>query len=331
MPTIASSQLPPPGNWDEFEGICADLFSLEWNDRQTIRHGRSGQRQQGVDIHGRPADGNAGVQCKGKRRWPPVDLTVDEIDAQVEQALTFNPPLTEYIIATTANDDAALQKHARELTEAHTTKGLFSVQVLGWEELSRRIKSHDELIAKHYGYTSLSTVRKEIEALPTRIVDRLRVELSAQDAPAHTPGQAIDVIQPGVAEALERDFEAIDLVDYDDVDQPSIDILEQALQGRAVQVAAGIGWIIVASRQGLPTLRGLGLDVGLACLPLRMERIELKLQSMFGRFARIDRASLGLAGFSGHQGRSLSGRNPKNFGPLQRVLVIMRAISDRLS
>jgi len=67
------------------------------------------------------------------------------------------------------------------------------------------------------------------------------------------------------------------------------------------------------------------------CLPLRMERIEFKLQPMFGRFARVDRTSAYLVGFADHQGSLLFGRSPKKLGPFQRVPVIMRAISDRLS
>jgi hypothetical protein len=71
MPTIASSELPVPNSWDEFENICADLFGRIWNDHNVVRYGRMGQRQHGVDIRGQmPAGGSAGVQCKKKRRWP---------------------------------------------------------------------------------------------------------------------------------------------------------------------------------------------------------------------------------------------------------------------
>ena len=67
MPTIASSELPVPKSWDEFEDICADLFGRIWNDHNIVRYGRMGQRQNGVDIRGHlPAGGIAGVQCKKK-------------------------------------------------------------------------------------------------------------------------------------------------------------------------------------------------------------------------------------------------------------------------
>ena len=106
MPTIASSELPVPKSWDEFEDICADLFGRIWNDHNIVRYGRLGQRQNGVDIRGRLPDGGiAGVQCKRKRQWPVVKLTTKDIDDEVAEALKFAPSLSEFTIATTAPND----------------------------------------------------------------------------------------------------------------------------------------------------------------------------------------------------------------------------------
>jgi tetratricopeptide (TPR) repeat protein len=140
-------------------------------------------------------------------------LTTTEIDRQVAQALEFEPPLSEFTIATTALDDATLQAHADVVTERHREKGLFSVTVLGWSELSRRIKSHDPLIEKYYAFTTLSSVRSAIEAVPERTV-RLFTENLRQlgiAAPPLPEGEAppdrrVDALQSGLAEALERDF-----------------------------------------------------------------------------------------------------------------------------
>jgi len=43
------------------------------------------------------------------------------------------------------------------------------------------------------------------------------------------------------------------------------------LKGRAVQVAARIGGIVIMLGKGLPSLRGLTLDIGLAGIPLGIE------------------------------------------------------------
>lgn len=97
MPTIASSELPVPKSWDEFEDICADLFGLIWNDPNVVRYGRMGQRQHGVDIRGQlPGGGIAGVQCKRKRQWPVSELTTNDIDDEVSEALSFEPSLSKF-------------------------------------------------------------------------------------------------------------------------------------------------------------------------------------------------------------------------------------------
>lgn len=166
MSSIADSQLLPPNTWDAFEEMCADLFEREWNYRQTERYGRQGQRQNGVDIYGRPdGAGHAGVQCKGKRQWPPKKLTVDEIDREVAEALKFNPKLTELNFATTALNDVAVQDHVHSITQEHEKKGLFSVHVYWWPEITRRITRHEELIRKHFGYTQLGEIEQKIDDL----------------------------------------------------------------------------------------------------------------------------------------------------------------------
>jgi hypothetical protein len=213
MPTIASSELPVPKSWDEFEDICADLFGQIWNDPNVVRYGRLGQRQNGVDIRGHLQDGRiAGVQCKRKRQWPVVELTTAEIDDEVAEALKFTPPLSELTIATTAPNDAKLQAHVDATTERHRTQGLFSVHLLCWNELSRRIAAHSQLVDKYYGFVALTSVRDRIGEIPTETArllgDNLRqlgfpVGMAVADVQPPSAG----VLLPGLAEALERDFQ----------------------------------------------------------------------------------------------------------------------------
>lgn len=167
MSTLAGSQLLPPKSWEEFEDICADLFALEWRDKNVVRHGRQGQRQCGVDIYGRTDQSiYVGVQCKGKRRWPPSDLTNKEIDDEVLEALKFEPRLSQLIFATTAPDDVNVQAHARAITERHVAAHLFSVHVFGWGELTRRLVNYPTVVQKYFGQllrdTTLSIQHDEI-------------------------------------------------------------------------------------------------------------------------------------------------------------------------
>jgi hypothetical protein len=214
MPTIATSELPIPNSWDEFEDICADLFSRIWNDDNLVRYGRMGQRQNGVDIRGHLPDGGpAGVQCKRKRRWPVAKLTTKDIDDEVAEALNFRPPLSRFTIATSAPNDAKLQAHVDAITERHRAQGLFSVHLFGWNELSRRITDHAQLVEKHFGFVTLPSVRDRIDQVPNEaarlVVDSLRqmgLPAGPLAAGASAPSGP-DLLRSGLAEALERDFQ----------------------------------------------------------------------------------------------------------------------------
>jgi hypothetical protein len=205
MPTPATSHLDPPKSWEEFEEICADLFSREWKDPNTTKHGRQGQRQNGVDIYGRPSGTRyAGVQCKGGSKWPPDTLTIREIDEEVNKAKSFTPKLSEYIIATIGQNDVALQNHARRITEEHEQVGLFSVHIAPWSELMRRISQHPELIRKHYSYTDNALILQEVRDLRQELRDQGATTPSASEEEIATSRPITE--DPSIAHSLEDDL-----------------------------------------------------------------------------------------------------------------------------
>ncbi len=152
MSTFTQYQVPAPRSWDAFEDLCHDLWRRVWNDPNTQKNGRRGQAQCGVDVYGRPGSGEnyEGVQCKGKDRGFGSKLTLAELRAEVERAKDFTPKITHFIIATTAPNDAKLQKEARLISEAHRKLGLFGVDVYGWDEVTSRIDDYPELKDKHF-------------------------------------------------------------------------------------------------------------------------------------------------------------------------------------
>lgn len=94
--------------------------------------------------------------------------------------------------------------------------------------------------------------------------------------------------------------EPVDLVDYHNIDPALGDVLQQALDCRTVHVAAGPATVIIEIGQTFPALASLAEDIGFSGCPLRIERVELLLQSLLARFAGIDRAAE--AGFGlGHR------------------------------
>ena len=146
MPTY----LPPPRNWQDFEDLCCDLWRRLWSDPEAQKHGRSGQRQAGVDLVGRPKDGPewVGVQCK--HRGDRATLSPADIEREVELARTFKPPLGKLLIATTAPSDVAAQQVARDITERHREQGAFSVTVVSWDDILLHLAGYPDLVAKHY-------------------------------------------------------------------------------------------------------------------------------------------------------------------------------------
>ena len=147
MPSPTTTDLPIPNSWDEFEDICSDLLKCcIWRDPYVVRHGRSGQRQHGVDIYGKPVhlkglgSETAGAQCKRTEA-----LTEAEIDNELKQAIGFSPPLEEYLILTTLKRDVKLQEHIRTKDWA-----INRVEILFWEDLSLQLSGSDELLKKHF-------------------------------------------------------------------------------------------------------------------------------------------------------------------------------------
>lgn len=127
MPTIASSVVPPPKSWDEFEDITLAAAKLRWNNSDFQRNGRQGQKQDGVDVFGHDDDDrHIGVQCKNT-----VDgISLGTITKEIALAEGFKPSLDGLYIATTAKRDGPLQTEVRKLSVQRKADKLFRVDQL---------------------------------------------------------------------------------------------------------------------------------------------------------------------------------------------------------
>src|ERR1700730_4071144 len=90
-----------------------------------------------------------------------------------------------------------------------------------------------------------------------------------------------------LGEGGERAGEAVDLIDHHDGDLASPDIGQELLQGRAVEGGSREAAIVIAVWNQAPALMRLALDVGLAGLPLGIERVEFEIEIVLGRFAGV--------------------------------------------
>lgn len=141
--SLSSTSIPKPKNWQDFESNTRVLMAGVLDDPNTQQHGRQGQPQCGVDVYGyrdRDTARLVGVQCKQKLYDAVTEI---ELRAEVKKAKKFKPNLSEFILATTAPRDQAIQEVARTITkELATTKRPFTVSVWGWEDVEHYASQH---------------------------------------------------------------------------------------------------------------------------------------------------------------------------------------------
>lgn len=196
-----SKQIAPPRDWTTFEDLCRALFSAVWGDPYAQKHGRTGQPQHGVDVWVTAAGrvpGIHGVQCKGKDSAYHGQVSTAEFDSELAKAENFSPKCAYWLLATTAPNDATIQRHAREVSSAREAAGKFPVTILGWQTLVALMAEHPKVIEQFYPEhaSQMDALRASLDQLPGRgqiakILDELRAlrDRSPQAAPVWQPVQ----------------------------------------------------------------------------------------------------------------------------------------------
>jgi hypothetical protein len=132
-----------------FESLCRDLWEDIWGPGSGAqKNGRSGQPQAGVDVYGRQSGRWIGVQSKQKDGLLRTKISVAELEQEVEKALTFKPPLSSFLLATSGPAEVRVQERAREITDDHATRGLFSVEIWPWERIWSEIYRRKDLLLR---------------------------------------------------------------------------------------------------------------------------------------------------------------------------------------
>ena len=189
-----AKQIAPPKEWGTFEDLCHALFKRVWQDPLTQKNGRTGQAQHGVDVFGSPNGARRsywGVQCKGKISNFGAKAEWSEVLAEIAKAEKFSPILDKWIFATTAPVDATLQKAARELSIKRAAEGLFSIDVLGWEEIQALMAGEPDVIIEFYPEHAdrLLQVITSLRALPlleaklSSLLESVETNLLEQSSP----------------------------------------------------------------------------------------------------------------------------------------------------
>jgi len=141
--SLSSTSLPKPKNWQDFESKIRELFACVLKDPNTQLNGRSGQKQNGVDVYGyrcTDTDCLVGVQCKKKYE---SSVTEGELRSEVQKAKNFRPAISEFVLVTTAPRDQKIQEAARVITaELNKTDHPFVVCVWGWDDIEEHVSKH---------------------------------------------------------------------------------------------------------------------------------------------------------------------------------------------
>lgn len=169
MTDFTSVSIRPPKDWQAFERHSRLLFEYALHDPAAQNNGRPGQRQHGVDIFGRRGGGTGplvGIQCKGKDNDYGGVVTEAELRREVKNTHKFKPDLKEFILITTAPDDADIQEKARLLEQEVRAAGRYlSISVWGWGRVQQEINRYGEVLrAFHPDATPFTNVQLDAAA-----------------------------------------------------------------------------------------------------------------------------------------------------------------------
>lgn len=145
-----AAHYPRPADWKQFERISIALMSCVFGSRFD-QYGREGQRQDGVDLYCRLADGSLiAVQCKGRDGNLGSKLTVTQVNKAVLETESFPGKIDRFFILTTSPHERILTDRALQLTEERALIGKGSVEVWGWQSLENIIRENASLQNSFY-------------------------------------------------------------------------------------------------------------------------------------------------------------------------------------
>lgn len=148
MPTAANLELPRPRDWNEFEDICLSISKIRWANPNFYRFGRSGQKQDGVDIYGEGQLGQLiGVQCKNTLI---NNLNMDIINYEISNAELYTPPIAEMYIATSAVRDVNAQREVARLSQIRISEGKFGVGLIFWADIEQELSKNMNEVRRFY-------------------------------------------------------------------------------------------------------------------------------------------------------------------------------------
>ena len=199
--------LPHPSNWSDFQDLCFLLWKEMWRDPNAHHNGRNGQSQNGVDIWGKDVfdPDYTGIQCKGKNENYGSQLTTDEIDNECKKAVSFQPSLKSFIMATTSPRDVAVQRHCRILTKNCTYP--FRVDTWSWDDIEDEVQCRPTIMDRFYPEIKTASLLTEIQIPIFASADRLHAFFSRPGLFCRLNALAINILRDLAYEIAIKAFE----------------------------------------------------------------------------------------------------------------------------
>jgi tetratricopeptide (TPR) repeat protein len=170
------SRYPQPDNERTFEKFCLKFLQRHWNNAHLELYGKRGEAQSGIDIIDMSfSDGpfRAG-QCKhheANKTIPP-----SEIEAEVQAALEFDPPIDHFAILTTARASTQAQNAIIRINREHKQKHIkMFVELFYWEKIEDLLDEYPD-VKDHLVQVTNSSLRaiEESQVQLGEMIDRLR-------------------------------------------------------------------------------------------------------------------------------------------------------------
>jgi hypothetical protein len=152
MTSPVATDYPRSSSWQDFERLSLALLSAVYATRFR-RWGSAGQRKDGVDGWAKLPDGKVvALRCEGRTEGFGQAVTKADIVGALAELAGFPHPVDQFIVLTTAPDDAALAAYAAVLTASRRAAGQSAVAVWGWQTIGTHIAQHGKVRTAFYGH-----------------------------------------------------------------------------------------------------------------------------------------------------------------------------------
>jgi len=145
MPTPATTKWPRPKSDDEWEDMVLDAMRIHWGDPNSIRYGRKGQSQHGIDILGKRNSMRVAVQAKNCNT-----ISKQIIKSEIKKTGNLSFQLDEMYFVISGNRDTKLQELIHEISIENKARGSFEIFIYFFDDVCYLLSNNSDLVKKYW-------------------------------------------------------------------------------------------------------------------------------------------------------------------------------------